>query len=73
MLKTKVPFRQDDKDGKWHFISSSAPNAAVTAEHFCQVQIQILVTGESKAYLVSWCACRLLIACACLSVHQVIS
>ncbi len=51
-LKTKVPFRQDDKDGKWHFISSSAPNAAVTAEHFCQVQM--LVTGKSKAYLVSW-------------------
>lgn len=53
-LKTKVPFCQDDKDGKWHFISSSAPNAAVTAEHFCQVQIQMLVTGKSKAYLVSW-------------------
>ena len=32
-LKTKVPFRHDDKDGKWHFISSSDPNAAVTADH----------------------------------------
>ncbi len=53
-LKTELPFRQDDKGGKWHFISSSAPDAAVTAELFCQRQIQMLVTGKSRAYLVSW-------------------
>ena len=51
--KTKAPFRQTN-NSKWHRLREPAPDAKVTAEHYCQVQMQLLVTGKCSAYLVSW-------------------
>ena len=47
-----MPFCYDDKDSKWHSVTSSSPHAAVTTEHFCQVHIQMLLTGKPKE---AWC------------------
>ena len=51
--KTKAPFYQD-ADKRWHWTRKTQPDASVSAEHYSQVQMQLLVTGKANAYLVSW-------------------
>ncbi len=51
-LKSKVPFSHLRK--QWRFIGESTPGTEIDAAHFAQVQLEMLVTGKSQAYLVYW-------------------
>ena len=51
-LKSKVPFSHFRK--QWRFIEESTPGTEIDAAHFAQVQLEMLVTGKSHAYLVYW-------------------
>ena len=51
-LKSKVPFSHVRK--QWRFIKESTPGTEIDAAHFAQVQLEMLVTGKSQAYLVCW-------------------
>ena len=51
--KTKAPFLKYNSS-KWHWLQKPSPDAKITAEHFSQVQMQMLAIGKSCAHLVSW-------------------
>ena len=51
-LKSKVPFSHFRK--QWRFIDESKPSTHIEAAHFAQIQLKMLVTGKSQAYLVYW-------------------
>ena len=51
-LKSKVPFCHFRK--QWRFIDESTPGTEIDAVHFAQVQLEMLVTAKSQAYLVYW-------------------
>ncbi|DBA82071.1 TPA: hypothetical protein ACH3X2_006815 [Trebouxia sp. C0005] len=51
-LNSNVPLSHFRK--RWRFIDESMPGTEMDAAHFAQVQLEMLVTGKSQAYLVYW-------------------